>query len=134
MRVLLADDHEAVLTQTAALIGGTHEIVGTVNNGEDLLDAAAQLQPDVIILDISMPCMDGFEAARELRQRGCRSHLVFLTVHEDADYATEALALGADAYVVKSRVATDLMLAISKAAEWCRFVSPTIPLQPDSKG
>jgi len=125
----MADDHAATLAQTARFIAESHEVVGTVANGLDLLDAASRLDPDLIVLDISMPGLDGLEAARRLKAAGCRSRIVFLTVHEDADYAAEALALGADAYVVKSRVASDLMLAISNALSSRWFLSPTIELR-----
>ena len=80
----------------------------------ELLDAAERLDPDLIVLDISMPGLDGFEAARRLKRGGCRSKVVFLTVWEDADFAREAMALGADRYVVKSRLASDLIPAISE--------------------
>lgn len=123
MRILIADDHAAMLAQTACLVGEQHQIVGTVTNGLDLLEASARLDPDLIILDITMPGLDGFEAARRLKQAGCRSRMVFLTVHEDADYAQEALALGADAYVVKSRIASDLMPAIAFALDGHNFIS-----------
>jgi len=126
MRVLMADDHPGTLAQVARLVSEHHEVVGTVANGLDLLTAAARLDPDLIILDISMPGLDGLEAARQLKAAGCRSRLLFLTVHEDADYAAEALALGAEAYVVKSRVASDLMPAIAEALGPRVFVSPTI--------
>jgi DNA-binding NarL/FixJ family response regulator len=122
----MADDHAATLAQTARLVGEQHEIVGTVTNGLDLLEAAARLNPDLIVLDITMPGLDGFEVARRLKQAGCRSRIVFLTVHEDADYTKEAMAIGADAYVVKSRIASDLRLAISDALAGRKFVSPTI--------
>jgi DNA-binding NarL/FixJ family response regulator len=128
MRILMADDHAATLAQTARLVGEQHEVVGTVTNGWDLLEAAVRLKPDLIVLDISMPGLDGLEAARRLKLAGCRSRIVFLTVHEDADYAGEAMALGADAYVVKPRVASDLMQAISDALEGRKFVSSTITL------
>jgi len=124
IRVLMADDHAATLAQTTRLIGQCHEVVGTVTNGLDLLETAARLEPDVIVLDISMPGLDGLEAARQLKAAGCHSRIVFLTVHEDGDYA-------ADGYVVKSRVASDLLPAISHAVVSRWFLSPTITL-PDS--
>jgi DNA-binding NarL/FixJ family response regulator len=123
MRILIADDHAAMLAQTARLVGEQHQIVGTVTNGSDLLEATARLDPDLVVLDITMPGLDGFEAARRLKQASCRSRIVFLTVHEDADYAREALALGADAYVVKSRIASDLMPAIALALDGHNFIS-----------
>jgi DNA-binding NarL/FixJ family response regulator len=127
-RILLADDHPALLAETARLLGQEHEVVGTVANGLELLAAAARLDPDLIVLDISMPGLNGFEAARRLKQTDCRSKLVFLTVWEDADFAREAMALGADAYVVKSRLASDLIPAISEALAEHHFVSPTMTL------
>jgi len=127
----MADDHAATLAQTTQLIGQCHQVVGAVTNGSDLLEAAARLEPDVIVLDISMPGLDGLEAARRLKATGCTSRMVFLTVHEDGDYAAEARALGADGYVVKSRVASDLIPAISQAVVSRWFLSPTITL-PDS--
>jgi DNA-binding NarL/FixJ family response regulator len=127
-RILLADDHPAVLAETASLLQRDHEVVGTVANGLELLDQAERLHPNVIVLDVSMPGINGFEAARRLKKSGCRSKLVFLTVSEDADFAREALALGAEAYVVKSRLASDLVGAISEALVERHFVSPTIEL------
>jgi DNA-binding NarL/FixJ family response regulator len=124
IRILLADDHAAMLAQSAQVLGERHQVVGSVTNGADLLEAAKESDPDLIVLDITMPGIDGFEAARRLKQAGCRSRLVFLTVHEDPDYAREAIALGADAYVVKSRIASDLMPAIEAALDGRRFVSP----------
>jgi len=127
-RILLADDHPALLAETARLLGQEHDVVGTVADGLELLAAAKRLDPDLIVLDISMPGLGGFEAARRLKQTGCRSKLVFLTVWEDADFAREALALGADGYVVKSRLASDLIPAISEALAEHHFVSPTMSL------
>lgn len=127
-RILLADDHPALLAETARLLRQEHEVVGTVSNGVDLVEAAAQLDPDLIVLDISMPRLDGFGAAVRLKQSGCRSKLVFLTVWEDADFAREALALGGDAYVIKSRLATDLMPAVAEALAEHHFVSPPLTL------
>lgn len=128
-RVLLADDHAAVLAQAINRLAGAFEIVGSVGNGLDLLQAAAKLDPDVVVLDITMPGMDGMEAARQLRQAGCRAKLVFLTVHQDADYVQAALQAGGNAYVVKSRLASDLVTAIQEALAGRSFVSPTISLE-----
>ena len=126
VRVLLADDQPAVLSQVTRILGEEYDIVGTVADGLVLLEAAGRLEADLIVLDITMPGIDGLGAARSLTRAGCRSTLVFLTVHEDADFAREAMALGADAFVVKSRLATDLMTAIHEAMEGRKFVSPII--------
>ncbi len=125
-RVLLADDHAEIMTQTRNVLDGEFEIVGSVANGVDLIKAAAQLDPDVIVLDITMPGLNGIEAARRLKYSGCRAKLVFLTVHEDPDYVRAALQSGGAAYVTKARLASDLVTAIHEALEGHRFVSPTI--------
>jgi DNA-binding NarL/FixJ family response regulator len=126
---LLADDQPAVLAQTTRVLGGgEYNIVGTVADGLELLEVAGRLEPDVIVLDITMPKLDGLGAARCLKRAGCRSRLVFLTVHEDPDFAREAMALGADGYVVKSRLASDLVTAIHEAMAGQKFVSPTVEI------
>jgi len=125
-RVLLADDQPGMLAQIERALGKTYEIVGTVGDGLCLLESAARLDPDVIVTDITMPGIDGFGAARSLKRAGCRSRLVFLTVHEDPDFAREAMSFGADAYVVKSRLASDLLTAIDAALAGRKFVSPTV--------
>ena len=127
-RILLADDHPGALAQAAGRLREEYEVAGTVTNGLDLLDAALRLDPDVIVLDISMPGLNGFEAAQRLKQAGCRSKLVFLTVWEDVDFAREAMSVGADAYVVKSRLASDLKLAVSEVLAEHKFVSPPLTL------
>ena len=114
-RLLLADDHAAALAQAARVLDEHWDVAGTAANGVELLAAAARLDPDVIVLDIAMPLMDGFEAARNLQRTGCRSRLVFLTVWDDQDYRAESLRVGADAYVVKSRLASDLVPAVRAA-------------------
>ncbi len=129
-RVLLADDHAEIMTQTRNVLAGEFEIVGAVANGADLVKAAAQFDPDVVVLDISMPGLDGIEAARRLKRSGCRAKFVFLTVHEDPDYVRAALQSGGAAYVIKARLASDLITAIHEALADHRFVSPTIVSNP----
>jgi DNA-binding NarL/FixJ family response regulator len=127
-RLLLADDHAAMLGKTVRLLEGEFAIVGTVGNGLDLIEAALRLDPDVVVLDITMPGLDGIQAVRRLQRAGCRARLVFLTVHEDPDYVRAALGAGGTAYVVKARLVSDLIPAISAALSGERFISPTLQL------
>jgi DNA-binding NarL/FixJ family response regulator len=123
IRALLAEDHAAMIQKVADLLGGFCEIVGSVSDGRALLDAAEQQHPDVIVLDISMPVMSGIEAAERLIRGGTAAKLVFLTVHDDPDFVQAALATGASGYVLKSRMATDLIPAIKEALAGHRFIS-----------
>ena len=93
-RALLADDNPDVLGLVEGAIAGEFELVGSVANGADLISAAAMLAPDVVVLDITMPVLDGIECARQLRRAGCSAKLVFLSMHEDADYVRAAFAAG----------------------------------------
>jgi len=104
-------------------------VVGTVGHGCELLAEAERLHPDLIVLDITMPRLDGIEAARQLRRAQRPARLVFLTVHEDADFARAALDAGGLGYVVKARLASDLLPAIRAALGDRRFISPTISLE-----
>ncbi len=115
IRVLLADDHEAMLDRVARLLATEFNVVGTVTDGQQALDAAMELEPDVLVLDISMPVMNGIETARRLKEAGSETRIVFLTVHDDPDFAREALEAGALGYVIKQRIASDLVAAIKKA-------------------
>lgn len=126
-RALLADDHPEVLKQVANAISGEFEVVGAVANGLDLIAAAARLDPDVVVLDITMPGVDGIEAARQLQRAGCRAKLVFLSVHEDPDYVRAAFDAGGTAYVAKAQLASHLVTAIQEALAGRRFVSPMAP-------
>ena len=125
-RVLLADDHPAMLALTADALADQCLVVGSVGDGRELLAEAERLHPDVIVLDITMPRLDGIEAARQLRRSHRPARLVFLTVHEDADFARAALDAGGLGYVVKARLATDLLPAIRAALADRRFISPTL--------
>ncbi len=131
-RVLLADDHEAVLDRVKRLLEDQFQVVGTVRDGQAALEAVAELRPDILILDISMPVLSGMQAAVRLKQKKSEVRIVFLTVHEDPDFAREALATGALGYVTKPRMATDLLVAIKEVLAGRSFVSPSIPLEDDN--
>ncbi len=115
IRVLLADDHEAMLDRVAGLLATECNVVGTATDGQQALDAVRELKPDVLVLDISMPVMNGIETARRLTEAGSETRIVFLTVHDDPGFAREALEAGALGYVIKQHIASDLVAAIRKA-------------------
>ena len=127
-RLLLADDHPAVLAKVAGFLASVFEIVGKVSNGRELLEATERLHPDVLVVDISMPVLSGIEAAQQLKKSGTKAKIVFLTVHEDPDFVQAALAAGGSGYVVKSRLATDLICAIQEVLAGRRFVSPSLSI------
>ena len=128
-RVLLADDHEAMLDRVKRLLEKELQVVGIVRDGQAALEAVAELRPDVLILDISMPVLDGLQVALRLKPKKSKVRIIFLTVHEDPDFASEALATGALGYVVKPHLATDLLVAINEVLAGRTFVSPSIPLE-----
>jgi two-component system nitrate/nitrite response regulator NarL len=86
IRVLLADDHEDFLIRLRGELDPQFEIVGTAENGEDAVDAVCRLDPDVLVIDMAMPVMDGLQATELLRDANCRTKIVFLTIHEQSDY------------------------------------------------
>jgi DNA-binding NarL/FixJ family response regulator len=122
-RVVLADDLSPVLSVVAKLLEGSFDIVGTASDGCRALDAIVTLDPDLAVLDISMPRMSGIEVARELRSRGTRAKIIFLTVLEDADILATCIAAGGLGYVVKVLMETDLILAMNEALAGREFVS-----------
>ena len=126
--VVLADDHEDFLATAVRHLEPHFDVLKAVSNGEALLDQAAKLEPDIVVLDISMPVLNGIEAARRLRAAGSPARIIFLTMHADPDFVRAALATGALGYVVKSRLVSDLLLSIREALAGRRFVSPCIAL------
>ena len=130
-RILLADDHKEIRDRAVRLLEPEFEVVGAVSDGNALVRVSAQLKPDVCIIDISMPYLNGIEAAIKLRENGSEARIVFLTVNEDSDFVRAALKTGALGYVVKSRMATDLCLAINGAIRGDRFVSPSCIFSSD---
>ena len=125
-RVLLADDHTIVAEGLASLLEPEYELVGRVQNGRDLLRAADELDPDVIVTDISMPLLNGIEALRQLKKTKPDVRVVFLTVHADVTYVTEAFRAGARGYVLKQSAAEELRSAIRTVHEGGTYVTPLI--------
>jgi len=121
--VLLVDDNEAMLTRAAAVLTPGCVVVGKARNGRAALEAALALRPDVIVLDVSMPGMTGFEVASYLREAGSTAAVVFLTVHQEEDIVEAARASGGIGYVAKPRLASDLLPAVLDAWEGRPFVS-----------
>lgn len=125
VRVLLADDHEATLEWVRIVLNSEFDIVRAVRNGRDAVAEVRRLDPDVLVVDISMPILDGLQAIYELGI-DCRTKVVVLTLHSDHDFLEAAFAAGASAYVVKSDLNNDLVPAIREALEGRRFISKSI--------
>ena len=124
--ILLADDHPGFPGLVEDLLKPTFEVVGIVFDGESLVQASSRLNPDIILTDISMPILSGFEAVDRLRKWGSTAKVIFLTAHSDPDFVRAGLATGASGYVFKLRVATDLLVAIREVLEGHIFISPDL--------
>jgi DNA-binding NarL/FixJ family response regulator len=133
-RILLADDHVLILDGIRTLLGAEVDLVGTAPNGRELISAACRSKPDIILLDISMPGLNGFEAARKLRRTAPEAKLIFLTMHGDAGYVADALRLGASGYVLKSCTTSELMEAIREVAAGRRYVTPLVRVPSNLSG
>ena len=125
-RVLVADDHRIVAEGLSSLLEPTFELVGIVENGRELVEAAGKLHPDVIVADISMPLLNGIEAARQLKQRGERAKIVLLTMHSDVTYATRAFDAGASGFVLKHAASSELITAIEEVLKGRTYITPMI--------
>ena len=123
-RVLIADDNQALLDRAASVLARDCVVVGSAHDGPSAVRSALALQPDVVVLDISMPGLNGLEVAGRLRNEGCTARVVFLTVHDEADIVAAAQASGALGYVIKPRLAADLSAAVQAARDGDTFISP----------
>ena len=123
-RILLADDFPPFLEQTDRFLRNDYEIVGSARDGGEALNLCLALSPDILLLDLSMPVLCGLEVAARLKELGCASRIIFVTGQEDHDYVDAAFSLGASAYVLKSRLGTDLLPAIDAALSGSTFTSP----------
>ena len=125
-RVLLADDHALLLGAFEKLLAGECEIVGQVSDGRALVAAAEKLKPDVIVLDIAMPVLNGLEAGRQIKEKLPDVKLVFVTMNEDPDLAAEAFKSGASGYLLKRSAASELLTAIREVMQGRSYVTPLI--------
>ena len=125
-RVLLGDDHKIVAAGLKGILEPEFELVGTVQDGRALLKAARELRPDVIVVDISMPLLNGIEAVRQLKKANDCPKVVFLTMHPDVTYATRAFEAGASGYVLKHSAPAELVTAVREALKGRTYVTPMI--------
>jgi len=124
--ILLADDHKMFAQGLQALLEDEFELVGTVENGQALVDAAGQFNPDVIVVDISMPMMNGLDAIRKLKEQGMTSRVIFLTMHADDRLLAEAFRCGGSGYVLKQSAGEELILAIKQVLDGHKYVTPLL--------
>ncbi|MGP0073869.1 MAG: response regulator [Bryobacteraceae bacterium] len=126
-RLLLADDHDIVIEGLRRVLDHPDiEIVGVVKDGRALVRAAREKQPDIIIADITMPLLNGIEAARQIRKNNSNAKIIFLTMHPDVTFATEALAAGGSGYVLKSSAGDELLTAIQDVTKGHIYVTKSI--------
>ncbi len=125
-RVLLADDHTLLLGAFEKLLSEECDVVGQVSDGRALVAAAEELKPDIVVLDISMPLLNGLEAGRQIKRTMPGTKLVFVTMNEDTDLAADAFRAGASGYLLKQSATSELMAAIRQVMEGRSYVTPLI--------
>jgi DNA-binding NarL/FixJ family response regulator len=128
-RVVLADDQPEMLQAIAFTLRDDCDVVGAAENGRRAIELATTLSPDVLVLDICMPVVNGIEAASRLKELGSRARVIFLTIHTDPEFVEAALSVGALGYVLKQSLATDLVPAIWVVTQDDIFISPSMQLQ-----
>jgi DNA-binding NarL/FixJ family response regulator len=125
-RVLLADDHRVVAEGLRGLLENHFDVVGIVADWRELVIAAKRLDPDIVVLDISMPSLNGIDAARQLRTAKSRAKIVFLTMHREVTYAARAMEAGASGFVLKHSAPCELVTAIREALKGGTYITPQI--------
>lgn len=123
-RVLLADDHRLLREAFARVLESDCDVVGAVGDGQAVLPAARELRPDIVVLDIAMPLLNGLDAARQLKRTMPDVKIIFLTMNEDADVAAEAFRVGASGYLLKNSAASELLQAIHEVSQGRSYVTP----------
>jgi DNA-binding NarL/FixJ family response regulator len=125
-RVLLADDHLLVAEALTSLLTPEFDLVGVVEDGRQMVEAAGRLRPDVIVADIAMPHLNGIDALTKLRERGDHVPVVFLTMHRDATFARRAIEAGASGFVLKHSASSELVIALHAALEGKTYLTPQL--------
>src|SRR3981189_1441496 len=123
-RLLLADDHVLVMEGLRKLREDEFELIGAADDGVTVVDQARRLSPDAVLLDISMPKLNGFEAARQIKETNDQVKIVFLTMHASAAYLREAFRSGGCAYVLKRSASAELSAAVRTVLDGGTYVSP----------
>src|SRR3954470_24683063 len=123
-RVLLADDHQILAEGVRSLLEPELEVLAIVADGRELVATAKKHRPDLIVADITMPSLNGIDAAVQLREAGVEAKVVFLTMHRDVAYARRAMAAGAAGFVLKHSVASELVTAVRDALRGQTYVTP----------
>jgi len=131
IRLLLADDHVMFAQGLESLLCEEFDLLGTARNGEELVEATLRLQPDVILVDISMPVLNGFDAVRRIREAGSEGKIIFLTMHDDATLLAEAFRCGGSGYILKQAAGEELVNAIREVAQGRNYVSPLVTNLPE---
>lgn len=126
LRILLADDHSMVSAGFQKLLEPEYEVIGTVEDGRAVIKAAAELHPDMAILDVSMPLLNGLDAGRRLKAMMPQLKLIYLTMNSDPDYAKEALGFGASAYLLKNSLPSELLQAVREVVKGKCYITPSI--------
>ena len=126
-RILIADDHTLVAELCKKLLETEFEVVGTVGNGRDLVKAAAQLKPDVIVVDVAMPVLNGLDAGQQVKEMWPAVKLVFLTMNPDPEVAAEAFRRGGSAYLLKTCASSEMVVAVREVLRGKTYMSRTIP-------
>ena len=130
-KILLADDHKMFAQGLASLLQDEFELLATVEDGQALVEAAVLLEPDIIIADISMPILNGFDAVRRLKKKGVLARIIFLTMHADKALVTEAIRCGASGYVLKQSAGEELLSAIRQVFEGGTFFPAPVDQEVD---
>jgi DNA-binding NarL/FixJ family response regulator len=132
IRVVLADDHLLMIARVRQTLGEEFEVVSAVEDGKQAVNAVLTLNPDALVIDISMPVLNGLQAAKQLQTADCRTKIIFLSIYDSPDFLDAAFSAGASGYVTKARLSTDLIPAIHEAMLGHIFVSGSLPMQRDT--